>query len=362
MDAPSVDEIEDSAEKPVEKLEDSTEDVEEFYELFVNADHPVREWIIMTGERRKVVGTIMLSVFVLFLGLGVARPVDLARLLRQTNTIQTLFNTYLSGVILLISIVVSVNSIVVSQQLATIGSSQQRIQQAVDFREQTDDLIEDGDVSPADPAKFLETLITAVEEKSQRLLETSDGDELDDDDAKEALEQQKEFVEQVDQSTDKVKAGLKEARYEPFEVFSAGLSYNHSRHLDMTYRMRRKYADVLSESTQDAYDELLDTIQLVAASLEYFKTLYFQEEFANLSRDLLYSGLPTVLVISYVLLWFDSRTFGNVSLLGLEAKFLFFIGTFTVALVPFIVLTAYVLRAAAVAKRTLAAGPFRFEQ
>ncbi len=361
MDAPSVDDIEDSAEKPVEKLEDSTEDVEEFYELFVNADQPVREWIIMTGGRRKVVGTIMLGVFVLFLGLGVANPVDLARLLRESNTVQTLLNTYLSGVILLISIVVSVNSIVVSQQLATIGSSQQRIQQAVDFREQTDDLIENGDVSPADPAKFLETLITTVEEKSQRLLETSDGDDVDGD-TQEALERQAEFVEQVDQSTDKVKAGLKEARYEPFEVFSAGLSYNHSRHLDTTYRMRREYADVLSESTQEAYDELLDTIQLVAASLEYFKTLYFQEEFANLSRDLLYSGLPTVLVISYVLLWFDSRAFGNVNLLGLEAKYLFFIATVTVALLPFIVLTAYVLRAAAVAKRTLAAGPFRFEQ
>ena len=340
------------------ELEDSAEEVEDFFELFHQVDSPIKEWIILTGSRRKVIGTLMIAVVSLFLVAGSVNPIELAAQQAGVQTVKTLFNTLLGGVILLISIVVSVNSIVVSQQLSSIGSSERRIEQAMEFREEADKHVSDETVVPSNPAEFLETLIKQVNEKSQQLLsdEEDDGDIRDED----IREDQKEFVEQVQQTTEKVEEQLENASYEPFDVFSAGLSYNHSQHLDTTYRLNSRYRDSLSERQQETFEEIMDIIQLVATALEYFKTLYFQEEFANLSRDLIYSGLPTVMVISYILLWFDTQSFRGFQLLSLSGKYIVFAAMFTIALVPFIVLTAYILRAAAVAKRTLAAGPFRF--
>ena len=362
MDESPVERLEDSKseiEESAESVKDSAEDVEDFFELFYSTDSPVKEWIILTGNRRKVIGTLMLAVAGMFLLAGLLNPIEVAAEQAGVQTVKTLFNTLLSGVILLISIVVSVNSIVVSQQLSSIGSSEQRVEQAMEFRKEADKHVSDGTVVPSNPAKFLKALVDEVNNKSQRLLDddAADGDIRDED----ILEDQKQFVERVQKTTEKVEEQLDSASFEPFDVFSAGLSYNHTKHLDTTYQLNRQYRDSLSDSQQETFEELMEIIQLVAAALEYFKTLYFQEEFANLSRDLIYSGLPTVMIISYVVLWFGTDSFHGLTLVGVSGKYIAFAAIFTVALVPFIVLTAYILRAAAVAKRTLAAGPFRFD-
>lgn len=88
--------------------------------------------------------------------------------------------------------------------------------------------------------------------------------------------------------------------------------------------------------------------------------MYYKREFSRLSRDLLYSGIPSVLLMTYVLLAIDANTFVGSTLL-IPNIALFFSFAYVVALLPFFLLTSYVIRAAIIAEETVTAGAFTVE-
>lgn len=96
-------------------------------------------------------------------------------------------------------------------------------------------------------------------------------------------------------------------------------------------------------------------LQQIDVARQYLKTLYMQDELSRLSTRLLLVGVPTVFV-SIVML----------KLFAASSGILFSTGTFTVltdiavtiALAPLAVVFSFVLRIAAVARRTVAITPF----
>ena len=89
---------------------------------------------------------------------------------------------------------------------------------------------------------------------------------------------------------------------------------------------------------------------------EHIKTLYFQWELINLSRYILYAAIPALLVSGIMITFVDATTFTG-EILGIETLLWVVAITFTTTLVPFFLLTSYILRIATAAKRTLAIGP-----
>lgn len=61
---------------------------------------------------------------------------------------------------------------------------------------------------------------------------------------------------------------------------------------------------------------------------------------------------------SYVLLAIDANLLPTLTVLGVSRHLLYVSLAYTVALAPFVLLTSYVLRIAAVSKRSVAAGAF----
>jgi hypothetical protein len=315
----------------------------------------VSQWLLLEGNRMHVTGLLLFGVLVALLTLSVVRPVDVYALLKDTNTIQTLFNTLLSGMILLVSVVVSINSIVLSEEITDIESQRNRIDASIRYRGQIEEFIED-DVSPARPASFLRTILKIIDQQSTALADIaadSDNDEFRD--------EAKTFSDEITDEAERAGETLTDTRFGTFKVLLVGLNYDYSRQLHIARRFERKYGHCLGDEQQAAIEDLVETLKVFAIGREYFKSLYYKREFARLSSRLLYVSLPTIVVTSYVLLALDANLFPEVTFLTLTPLLAFVSVAYTVALTPYLTLTSYVLRAMTVTLRTLAAGPFILE-
>jgi hypothetical protein len=76
---------------------------------------------------------------------------------------------------------------------------------------------------------------------------------------------------------------------------------------------------------------------------------------------LLYVSLPVIVVISYLMLALNVDLFPDFAIGPLSGPAIIILAAYTVSLAPYIVLTAHVLRVAAITLRTLAAGPFTID-
>ncbi|WP_435193779.1 hypothetical protein [Natronomonas sp. EA1] len=325
----------------------------------------LRRWLLLTGNRRAVVLALLVGVYLTLLPLGTLAPGEINALLGDRGSVAALLNTLLSGVILLVSVVASIASLVVSQELSPVGRQRERVESTREFRESAEALI-DREVSPAEPAAFLRAMTRAVLERAQRLDDAVAGRTPAHPGADEAVAgdldaEVEAYLDHAAANTERVNRTLQEADAGTFEVLLAALEYDYAGQLYALRRLRSRHGDQLPEEASEAIAELVDALQFFLAAREYFKSLYFEREFAELAADLLYVSLPAILLVSYAILAVDLQ-FIDGEIAGVPFILVFAAAAYTVALGPFAVLTAYVLRVATVAKRTLSAGPFIIEE
>jgi hypothetical protein len=164
--------------------------------------------------------------------------------------------------------------------------------------------------------------------------------------------------EKIATDVDHAREILGDAKYGTFEVLLAGLNYNYAGQLHAVRYLKRTYGDDLSDDEMAALDDLIESIVFFTTGREYFKSLYYKRELAQLSSRLLYVSLPVIVFISYVILAVEAGQFPETSLLGISPLILFISMAYSIALAPYVVLTAYVIRVATISLWTLAAGPF----
>ncbi|WP_458187467.1 hypothetical protein [Haladaptatus sp. NG-WS-4] len=310
------------------------------------------QWFLLRGARTSVSVFLLASVLVFMLTLSSIRPIDMRTLLSETNTVQSMFNTLLSGIILLVSIVVSINSIVFSQEITDIENQRERIDASLRYRDRIEEFM-DSDVSPARPAEFLRAILHVINQQTTALANIAA--KSDDDEFRREAEA---FSDWVTADAERTAETLSNAEFGTFRVLLTGLYYDYSRHLNAARRFKRKYGHSLADDEREAINDLVDTLKFFATGREYFKSLYYKRELARLSSRLLYVSLPTIVFSSYVLLALDTNIFPETSAFGVSPLLLFVSISYTVALAPYIILTSYVIRAVTVTLNTLAAGPF----
>jgi len=316
----------------------------------------VSHWVLLEGRRESVTVGLLLGVLTGLIVLSMIRPVDMYALLQDTNTAQTLFNTLLSGTILLVSVVVSVTSIVLSEEITDIENQRERIDASIQYRGEIEEFIE-SDVSPARPADFLRTTLRIIDQQISTIADiAADGEN------EKFAEDAETFTEEVTTEAERAREILSDARFGSFKVLLAGLNYDYSWQLHVARRFNRKYGADLTDEQREAIDDLVETLKIFATGREYFKSLYYKREFARLSSRLLYVSLPTIVITSYVLLALDSNLFPEVTVFTLTPLAVFVTAAYTIALTPYVMLTAFVLRAMTVTLRTLASGPFVLER
>ncbi|WP_226004338.1 hypothetical protein [Natrinema salinisoli] len=316
-----------------------------------SSENRVKRWVLFDGNREGVATGLLAAVFTVLLVMSGIWPLGYQDLLSETTMVQTVFNTLLSGTILLVSIVVSIAAVGISQELTSLGDQSERVDTTIDFqgRLEARDIV---DVSPARPGQFTAVVLRSVKERADELqrLEGAAG---------------REYREEIDRlqadihaNTEEVLTTLARVPNGSTDELLTGLNYDSSWQLYQARRILTEYGEELTAAEKRVIEDIMDTLHTLMVCREYFKTLYYKLELSDLSTTLLTVSLPTIVFITYVLLALDSGLFPDVTVLGYTPLTVFISFAYTVALAPYAVLTSYVLRAANVTKRTPEEGPF----
>jgi len=338
-----------------ERVEDAKGTLDAIRSVIGNPmENPLKRWTLLTGERAAVTALLLGLVFVFLVGVSFVRPYGMRELLTETSSAQMLFSALLSGAILLVSIVVSINSVVLSQEITDIEGQQRRIAATLDYRSRLEEFLESG-VTPARPAEFLPVILFVILRQMEAVRDATQ--DIDDEELRDHVES---FVDHVAADVKQARKTLDRNDSGDLKVLLAGLSYDYSGQLHIARAYEQQFDDAFPDSQVEALERLIETLKLFGTAHGYFQSLYYKRELAELSSRLLLVSLPVIVFASYVLLALDARMFPEVTWFGISPLLLFVSFAYTVALAPYVVLTTYIIRVSTVTLRTLAAGPFVF--
>lgn len=298
-------------------------------------------WVLLEGNRLAVTGLLVTVVYVTILSSGMIWTFEMQRILTETSTVENILDTYVSGMILLVSIVVSINSIALSQDITSVDTEQNRANATMEFRQNLGSLTEGGS-TPSNPSNFMSLISEAVIDQTKEVVKSANGRD-------EEYEQDvREFTTAV---TDDLEPLLRiEADGSQYSNLWKAMQFDYGSHLDNSHTIQNIYQETLTESDEKEFQELTDTIQLFSIGRDYFKSLYYTRESAQLSRLLLIVALPSIIITSTAILAINAQLFPTITVLGLPPLQIFVATVFTIALIPYLILTAYMLRLSTVAK------------
>ena len=309
------------------------------------------QWVLLEGNRYAVSGALLTMTFVAILLIGTIWPFEMQQLLTETAAVQTVLNTFLGGIILLVSIVVSINSIVLSYDIISIGAQEDRLRDTLQFRSEIGHLT-DTDHTTIDPASFLSMMVEVINQRAHELETVTE--ELDGSEAEEL----RNHIETILQTIEYVEKSVDQADGGEFNALWLGLDLNLGPLMQRSRGLHIAYADVLSERGDDRFERLIRAFELITTGRHFFKTLFYKREYSMLSRTLLIVSLPAILGTATTILAINANLLPQMWIFGLSPLLIFVAAAFTIALAPFIILTAYMLRVATVTLRATDTEPF----
>ena len=309
---------------------------------------PVTSWVLVDGDRRALTGVLLAGVFLALAAVGLAWPDSVRAVLGSGDPVGTLFQAMVTAIITGVTLVVSINQLVLSQELGAAGDQRDRMAGSLSFRSEAAGHI-DEPVSPADPASFLRALLSTVGERAEQLEHGTAGDD--------AQREVASFASAVASEAERARDRLDGAEFGTFAVMGAALDFEYSAAIYGAKRLREADAVSFSAEGRRAMSELLDALELYGTAREHFKTLYFQWELIDLSRVILSAAVPALVTAVAMVLFFHPAGVPGATL-GTENVLWVVTAATLVSVSPFLVFIAYILRIVTVAKRTLAIGPF----
>jgi hypothetical protein len=273
-------------------------------------------------------------------------------LLTETNSVQTILNTLLGGIILLVSVVVSINSIVLTHDITAITTQRDRVAGTSAFRRKIGHVAE-GELAPTNPSAFLKTMLQVIRRRANDLEDFSG--EFED----EALGGDvAEYADGVATTVEQLEAQVGAVRGADFGVLWLGLESDFSKHVNDLQAFGVGHRHKMNDEQEAAFDALVEAFELLETGREYFKTLYYTREVSQLSRTLLVVALHAILFNASTIIAINAQVLPNGWILGLPPLQTFVAVAFTISIAPYLVLTAYMLRLSTVARLTASGGIF----
>jgi hypothetical protein len=305
-------------------------------------------WLLIGANRQFVAGLISVTFFALFM-LGTLLHPTLTELLQSRSVIESLYAQMIGSLITGVTLVVTISQLIISQENGPLGEQRTRMSETMDFRGYIQELT--GKPAPADPSAFLREIIDATQQRAEKLREVFES--ADNEDLRDEVD---EFSDSITGNAETVREKLDGAKFGTFDVVYASMDYNYSWNIFQIERLIADYGDDIDDDQREALEDLRTAFSMFGPAREHVKTLYFQWELINLSRFILYAAIPALLVAGMMITFVDETSITG-TFLGTEVLVWVVAATFTFTLVPFFLLTSYVLRVATAAKRTLAIGP-----
>ncbi|WP_246998574.1 hypothetical protein [Halosolutus gelatinilyticus] len=302
-----------------------------------------REWFVVEGSRTRVAALLSVAVFVLLVLLHEVGIISFA----NPNSVTRVASGMIAGTFSLVTLVVSVNQLILSQEFSAAGKARDRLDGVMEFRR---DIADNAAVSatPATPTRALELIVESIRDDAEKL----DAAVADHD--RDVREEITRYTNDVRRRTERVAEMLERAEYGSFTAVSAAINYDEAWHLYAATHLRGEYADSLSPVAIDRLDELTDSLKLFNVAREQFKTTYLQRELTRFSQLTIYFGVPSILSAIVIGLLYAEFTGPSVSATVLP----YVVSALTVVvLLPLTLLASYILRTATVTRRTASIGP-----
>lgn len=311
----------------------------------------LRLWVLLRMNRWVLTIALLLVVFLVLVLTSQLGLTPLRTIIENQDGLEFLFSAFIGAIITGTSIVVTINQLVLSQELGAVGQQRERMQKSMAFRQDIEDTLTES-VSPPEPAAFLYELVDGIHEHADGLAEATGANQ--DQDVRNVVDG---YVTDMTEDARAVKSDLAESQFGTFAVIWNALRFNYSRKIYDGRKIRADHGASLSDESVEKLDETIDTLRLFGPAREHFKTLYFQWELINLSRALLYVSVPALAVMAIMIMYIDANALPG-TILGVDNLVWLTSLGFVIGITPFVVFIAYILRIATVAKRTLAMGPF----
>ncbi|MDF9745456.1 hypothetical protein [Natrinema salsiterrestre] len=316
-----------------------------------------RLYLLLRMDRRLLTAIVLAIVFGVLVGLSQLGLPALRTIVAVNNGTFWIFSAFIGSIITGTSIVVTINQLVLSQELGAVGDQRDRMQDAMDFRRDLEENLEE-DVTPPEPAAFLYELVDGIQHEANDFESTmTEGSDHSD----ELTEKVRDYVDDIAGNAETVKGNLENAQFGTFDVIWNALNFNYSRKIYDARKLRADHREELSDDANEEIDDMVTLLKFFGPAREHFKTLYFQWELINLSRALLYVAVPALTVTAIMLMYVNASVLPGQTL-GVDNLVWLTSGGFAVGISPFVIFIVYILRIATVAKRTLAMGPFILRQ
>ena len=259
-----------------------------------------------------------------------------------------LFSAILGGNLTLITVVLSINQLVLSRELGAPGELQERIRDAMAYRREVEDAA-NSSPSPVSPEGFLrylhETLVDTATD-----LENS----VSDSENERLVARIDDLVDDLTTDARSVTRTLDASTVDIFAVIEATLGTNHA---DQLYELAAIDAEFeeLTDAQQQSLERLREQLLHIDTARKYFRTVYIEKELSVLSRVILYVGVPAEILTAVAL-----AVYGAVGSTPPTPPWLlpFVLGALTAGFAPLAVLFSFVLRLSWVAQQNTSVAPF----
>lgn len=303
------------------------------------------EWLRLAGDRLVIAS---LLTFTFALGVVTLQYTNLV-IVTDTTQMLYLFQGIIAGNLTLITVVLSINQLILAREFNAPGELEDRIENAIDYRNRVKKTTNNSSV-PAIPVDFLSVLLDGIRINARQLradAESADPDRLAEDvdalvadlisDAEDGLD-----------VLDRLQPGL-------FSALTVTLETNYAHQLNEAFRIQTVYEDDLSPTTHDLLDDLIQSLKQIDVGRQYFKSIYMQSELARLSQILLYVGVPSVGSSLFVLFIYASTADPPLNIAYIEVVVP---AVVVLNFTPLALLFSFLLRITTVAQRTVAITPF----
>lgn len=302
------------------------------------------EWVLLTGNRSSIAFGVAVAAAAFFTALEFLGVVPL----RHAQSLFYIYSGLIAGNLTLITVIVSINQLFLSRELQNPGELKAQIENIVEYRTEIEQATDE--IAPPVPLGFLRILVEATRQHAQRL-----GGFAKDGVVIEGHEEIDDIVTTLTDQMDQIDTQLTEAGPDTFTILSTMLETNYARQIYRLRLIRAKHADEIGDIVHETIDDLIARLEDIDVSRQYFRSIYLQEELSELSRVLLYAGLPSVAISIATLLVLTVPPEGLGTVPGL--RFLLPV-TLTIGLVPLALLCSFFLRTATVTKLTATTVPF----
>jgi hypothetical protein len=303
----------------------------------------VVHWLLVRGDRRQMVVMLSLIATTTYFALGFADFIGVT----LSSLVATTFTSAVTGVFTIVAVTISINQLVLSRVIGSPSKIRDRIDSVEQFRSHVAANDPTLQVSPTMPADFLNALLRTL---SSRVAELEVVKRAAHSSRTNDIEELQSTLQNI---CEQARKDLERSDYRLFRVLSPILTNEFSRHLNTAREIKAQSSELPAEQ-RESLERVIETLEEVNITRHYFKTLYIHEELATVSRLILLTGLPAVLVSIGIILLYSADTvyLGETALLVAVSVGL------GIVLLPLNVLFAYGLRMGTIAKMTTTFGAF----